>query len=306
MGCGGSKENYVEGELPIDNFMEKIGDEQVDGVFERCANLISQVEEKRKFLFDELNDNYYHTGAYVYRNPTPLNAIECSVWRLGVDNKGVIANVGINLESMQFEGAENSEKGNMVANNFTNYMKCITQEMKMEDLNSIHEHLTECVNEINANFENNKQTIEKNPKLAKGNSLSVMNSVAKLKCNQAKANRALSICKAVCNRYKELHEGASAVMEFFNLEKIAAHQPHVENAVKSKQTENLAIAFAVVSPIHRREKTLKAVFASYQEKNKVRTAAYEKIARASHVKTQAENPKQEAAQVQPENEQVQE
>jgi membrane protein required for beta-lactamase induction len=68
----------------------------------------------------------------------------------------------------------------------------------------------------------------------------------------------------------------------------------------------VAIAFAVVSPIHRREKTLKAVFASYQEKNKVRTAAYEKIARASQVKTQAENPKQEAAQVQPENEQVQE
>lgn len=277
MGCGGSKKNLeaLEGtEKPCCHKMEKMESERIDGVFERCSALIKLIEEKRKFLNDELVDNYYHIGAYVYKNPTPTNALECAVWRLAIDNKGKIADIGMNTETNSFEGNANSEKGNSLVNNFINYMICLTTEMTQEELADLHNQLNELVNEINKNMESYENEVKE--KFSPANTH--MLKLGGLRVNILKSSYALSVIKSLQAKMKELVEASPAMMELLNLEKLQSQQPHVDKAVKSNQTENLAIAFAVVNPSHRRGKTLQAVESEYAALLKTRNELLEKIA----------------------------
>jgi hypothetical protein len=254
--------------------MEIMDIERIDGVFERCSTLIQSVEEKRKFINDELMDNYYHIGAWVYKNPDPLKALECGVWRLGVDNKGKAADIGMNTELMSFEGNSNSETGNSIANNFVNYMRCLTTEMSPEDLTGLYDQLTELVNEINGNMERYENEVKEKHSSTNTHLLKC----SALRVNHLKTTHAHSCIKELQSKMKELVESAPAMMELLNPEKLLGQQEHIDKALKSNQTENLAIAFSVVSANHRRGKTLQAVEHEYANMLKVRNEALAKIA----------------------------
>jgi len=277
MGCGGSKETLEGCEKPLCHHMAKIEIETIDGTFDKCSSVICQVEEKRKFLCDELMDNYYHTGAWVYKTPDPQRALECAVWRLGVDNKGKVSDIGLNVESMCFEGNSNSEKGNGAANNLINYMKCLTTEWKQEDLTAICDQLTEIVNDLTSNMENYMNEIKDK---CSSEPMKMMKCVSNLKTNLSKATIALTCIKDLVNKMKELVECAPAVMANMSPDKLLSQQAHVDTACKSKQTENLPIAFSVVQADHRRGKTCKAVDDEYCQKLKARQEILAKIAAA--------------------------
>lgn len=274
MGCGGSKEILEGCEKPLCHRMEKLDIESIDSCFERCSTIIMQVEEKRKFLADELCDQYYHTGAYVYATPDPQKALECAIWRLGVDNKGKAVDIGFNVETMCFEGKSNSEKGNSVANCFIDYMKRLATDWKMEDMNAISDNLSELVNEITSNMENYAGDIKEK---FSSNPMGIMKGLSQMKTNLTKSTHALNCTKELCTRLKELCESAPAMMKNCTPDKIAGQQAHIDKAVKGKQTENLPIAFCVVEDKLRRAKTCKAVDEEYCAKQKFRTECLAKI-----------------------------
>lgn len=277
MGCGGSKEVLEGCEKPICHMMQKTEIENIDGTFDRCSQVIAQVEEKRKFLVDELMDNYYHTGAWAYKCPDPQKALECAVWRLGVDNKGKVADIGMNHEAMCFEGNSNSEKGNQAGNNLMNYMKCLTTEWKQEDLTGICDQLTEIVNEITGNMENYTNEIKEK---CSSEPMKMMKCCSSLKQNLAKSTCALNCMKDLCEKMKMLCECAPAMMASCTPDKLLLQQEHVDKACKSKQTENLPIAFCVIAADHRRGKTCKAVEDEYCAKLKARKEMLAKMAAA--------------------------
>lgn len=276
MGCGSSKSKEIlEGcEKPLCHKMEKFEIDSIDSNFEKCSTIICQVEEKRKFLVDELIDNYYHTGAFAYKCPDPQKAFECAIWRLAVDNKGKVSEIGINSHEMCFEGKSNSEKGNLAANNIIGYMKCLTTEWKMEDLTAISDQMTEVVNEITSNMDNYSNEIK--DKMS-SEPMKLMKCVENLKGNLAKSTCALECIKQLCDKMRELCECAPALMENCTLEKLENQQSNVDKALKGKETENLGIAFSVLEANDRRGKTLKNVEDEYNTKLKARKDCLEKI-----------------------------
>lgn len=277
MGCGGSKEVLEGCEKPLCHRMEKMEIESIDATFEKISNIITQVEQKRKFLCDDLMDNYYNTGAYAYKCPDPQKALECAVWRLAVDNKGKVSDIGMNSETMCFEGNQNSEKGNCAANGLINYFKCLTNEMKMEDMTAIADQLTECVNEITSNMEQYTNDIKDK---CSSEPLKMMKCCGYLKTNLSKATCALNSCKDLCNKMKELVECAPAMMANCSPDKLLDQQAHVDKAMKSKQTENLPIAYCVIASEHRRGKKCQDAENCYQMKLKARKECLDKLAQA--------------------------
>lgn len=263
MGCGGSKQTIDDCERPLNSKMEKIEIDGIDAVFERCSTLITQVEEKRKFLNDELMENYYHTGGFAYKCPDPKKALECAIWRLGVDNKGKITDIGINTEQMNFEGNNNSEKGNMAANNMIGYMRCLTQEWKMEDLTGIQDQLNECYNEVTNNMDNYMNEIKDKQS---SDQMKLMKSMNNVKTNMGKTLSALNCLKLLIERMKNLCDMAPAMMESCTPDKLNEQQANVDKACKSKQTENLPIAFFVIPKNERRANTCKKVEEDYAAK----------------------------------------
>lgn len=278
MGCGGSKKEVLEGcEKPLCHRMEKIEIDSIDSVFDKCSNIIVQVEEKRKFLVDELMENCLHTGAYAHKNPNPKNGMECAIWRLGVDNKGNVSEIGLNVENMCFEGSNNSQKGNDAANNLIGYFKCLSQNWKMEDMTALSEELAGCVKEVSDNMENYMNEVKEK---YSSEPFKMASAGSNLKCNLSKTQCACTCVKELCEKMQKLMAIAPELMAMCTPEKMKEQQASIDAAVKSKQTENLPIAFHVFPADQRRAKTCKGVEDIYNEKVKCRKEILAKIASA--------------------------
>jgi hypothetical protein len=266
MGCGGSKDSLEKFEKPLCHKMEKYFLENIDSVFEKCSPFIQNVEEKRKLLIDDLMDIYYQTGAWVYKNPDPQKALECAVWRLGVDNNGIISDIGLNLKTLRFEGNSNSGKGNSAANYLITSMKYLTNKWKIEDFTQISNQLNEFLNEISGNME--KYEIEINEMELK---------ISYLRQNLEKCKRAYACIKDLIVKMKELIECAPTIIINCDPSKFLNHQPNVQKAFEANLFENLDIAFFIVDPKHRRGKTCKAVEDDYSLRLKMRNEILAKI-----------------------------
>ena len=275
MGCGGSKEILEGCEKPLCHKMETIEIDSIDSIFAKSSTIICQVEEKRKFLCDELMDHYYHTGGWAYTCPDPQKALECCVWRLGADNKGKVTDIGLNVEGPNFEGASNSEAGNQAANNLIGYMKCLATDWKMEDMTSISDQLGEIVTEITSNMDTYAKEIGDH---CSSNPMKMMSCMSMLKKNLAKATCAVNCIKDLITKMKELCACAPGMMASCSPDKLLGQQGHVEKAFKSKQTCNLSIAWCVINADVRRGKTCKAADEEYCCKLKARKECLAKMA----------------------------
>ena len=274
MGCGGSKSEILEGcEKPLCHKMECTGIADIDACFETASKNICSIEEMRKLLVDELMDNMFHTGGLVFKVPTPQKAIESCIWRLAVDNKGKVAEIGYNTESLCFEGSCNSEKGNMVANTLCSYMTCLTK-LKPEDCKLIADGCMENVEHITSNMEKFMGEIKE---ANSSNPMKAMSNCNALKVNLAKATCALNCMKELQGRIKMLMECAPEMMASCTPSKLLEQQGCVDKAMKSKQTENLPIAWGVCEIGDRKPKTCKEIEACYGEKVKARCAMIDKI-----------------------------
>ena len=276
MGCGGSKTEVLEGcENPLNHKMEKIEIDTIDSLFERCSGVIVQVEEKRKFLVDEMIDNLYHTGAFAYKLGNPKQGLECAIWRLGVDNKGNVAEIGLNLENQTFEGSNNSQKGNDAANNMVGYVKCLVTNWKSDDLTAITDGLSGVVNELTENMEKFAGDISEK---YSSSPFKVVSAIKNLKTNLSNSKAALSCLKELAERLREITLLAPEIMAMCTIDKLKEQSANVDLAVKSKQTENLPIAFSVIPEDQRRAKTFKAVDDIYKNKLRARKERLAKIA----------------------------
>ena len=263
MGCGGSKNEILEGcEKPLCHIMEKVDINEIDDCFSTTSRNICLIEEKRKLLVDECMDNFYHTGAIVYKTPGPQNAIDACIWRLGKDNKGKVAEIGFNSETMCFEGSGNSEQGNMVANQFIGYMKCLA-EQKPDDFIALCSEHAENVNGITSNMDKYMTDIKEKYSSEPMDGMKCCNS---LKVNLAKATTALNCMNGLKDKLMMVVECAPKMMEKCNPEKFQEEQANVDKAVASKATCNLSIAWAVVEAAERKPKTCKQIMACYAEK----------------------------------------
>lgn len=278
MGCGGSKNEVLEGcEKPLCHKMAKLDIEDIDNLFEKCSGLICQVEEKRKFLVDEMMDNCYHTGAFAYKCGNLKQGLECAIWRLGVDNKGNVSEIGLNVESQTFEGSNNSQKGNDAANNMVGYVKCLGSNWKPEDLTGICDDLSGIANELAGNMD--KYTGQISEKFS-SSPLKVASACRDFKTNLNKSQNALSCLKELTEKLRELTACVPEIMAMCSPDKMNEQSACVELACKSKQTENLPIAFCVIPEDHRRAKTFKEVEDCYRNKLKARKECLAKIGSA--------------------------
>lgn len=273
MGCGGSKENVEEYEKPLNPKMDIVDLEKVDGIFLKCSKIIIQLEPIRKTFFDDLIDIYYQTGAWAYICPDPQKALECSIWRLGVDNKGNTSEIGFNTHGPCFEGGCNSEEGNNAANNLIEYMQNLTTKFKEEDIHFIFNELNEIVNEISKNMDSYVKEIgdkyESHP--LKGFQLCGL-----LKGNLAKATHALNCAKESSIKIKDLLKEPKFITS--NIPNILRAQSKlIEQACKIKQTKNLSISWNLVHNDLRRGKSLNAAKTEYENKIKVRNNTYMQI-----------------------------
>lgn len=274
MGCGGSKEILEECEKPLCSKMEIVDIEEVDSTFQNTSELICKIEKIRKILCDDLTDNYYCTGAWAYKIPTPEQALLCSIWRLGVDNKGKVADIGFSAENLCFEGGSNSEAGNQAANNYLNYMKNLPNEVKQEEINEIIDKLNVICEQVTDNMDNYLSNIgekcEQNP--MKGFKL-----CGNLKSNLAKATSALNCARGLSVKVKELIACSPNILSNCNPENFLKQNDHIVKAMKFKETENLGIAWNVVDSGHRRGKNCKAADDEYKAKLKARNEILEKM-----------------------------
>jgi len=274
MGCGGSKEILEECEKPLCSKMDRVELEDLDGIFSKCSEIINQIEQKRQILVDDLIDNYYNTGAWAYKKPDPDKALECCIWKLGVDNKGKISEIGFNSECSLFEGNCNSENGNKAANDLINYMKNIENLFRQEEKDKLKDELTEIVEQVSSNMNNYIKEIgekcESNP--MKGFKL-----CSNLKCNLAKASLALNCSKDLWGKMNDLLASAPKVMKKCTHENFELQKEYVEKACKSNETENLPIAWFVIPSNSRRGNTCKAADEEYCTKLKARKLLFSKI-----------------------------
>jgi|ERR1712032_350186 len=274
MGCGGSKKEILEGcEKPLCHKMEKIDIEEIDACFDQTSQNIVRLEEMRKLLVDELMDNMYHTGGIVYKMPCPKNAIESCIWRLAVDNKGKVSEIGYNSETMIFEGSCNSEKGNMIANTFCSYMKAI-KEVDPENCKDIAEKIGENQAQINSNSDKFMEQVKEK---FSSDKMKAMACCDAMKMNMAKATCAANCLKQCQERMGMIMGGMKDMMDCCSPDKFLEQQACVDKAMKSKQTENLPIAWNVVEAAERKKMTVKQMEQCYGQKLKARNEILAKM-----------------------------
>ena len=229
--------------------------------------LINQIETKRKFFVDDLIDNYYHTGAWAFYSPDPLKALECCIWRLGVDNKGNTLEIGFNSNSLCFEGGANSENGNKITNDFINYMKILPDmynegEMKIiineleEKIELIEENMVSYIKEIGKNY-------EKDP--IKGFSLCRI-----LRDNLDLSKFAVKSAKELWYIYNHLVKFSPKVLLNCSTEMFLTQNDKINKAIKLNQTENLPIAWNLIPSNLRRGNNYDAAIKLYSQKINLR------------------------------------
>ena len=275
MGCGSSKDKLEGAEKPLDHWMEKIEIESLDNNFEKAGKIIETIEEKRKFIVDEINDIFGHSGAIAFKQRCLTKAFRCVVWKLGVDNDGKVSEIGFNLETHVFEGKKNSQSGNEAGNRLITYLKRVTDEMKVEDLSNCLNDVESIANDFSSNFDNYcKEVTEK----FTSSPFTALKKVSVLKNNMSKITKAISVLKDLIERLKNLVGSAPQILSMLNPENMLKESDHVEKAYRHKFKHAVEIAWNLIEKSEERQgKSWNECLKEYSDKVKARNDEFAKF-----------------------------
>lgn len=248
MGCGGSREKETGINARLNHWMDNVGVDSIDKVFDEASPVIRELEEIREIVVDRRDDVIIHTGACAYKEPNISNCFSALLWKLSADNEGDIAKAEIEvLEDAPYlavKGKKNSHDGQNAANLYIRYCNdLMSLPEKMEALSEKMKNLGEEIANQASSF------AEQVNDHGKDHPLKIPGMLSKLSKNVAKVKAASLLCPDIA---KELTATIAQVKDVADLLKATEKVDEVgKKCHKEKKTSAHEIVFLTLKPEER-------------------------------------------------------